>query len=379
MSRLLVLGAGRIGAAIAQNLAADFDVTVADNNPQALAALKHHGLAIKLADLSHNASLFELLRPFDAVAGALPSQFGFQALKTVLQAGKPVVDISFFSEDALQLDDLARQHGVTALVDFGLAPGLTNLMTGRLLAQAEALRSLRCFVGGLPQHPRPPFNYQAPFAPLDVIEEYTRPARLRRNGKNITRPALSEVETIRIGGTTLEAFNTDGLRSLLHTIDPALLPDMVEKTVRYPGHAAFIQQLLDAGFFTPEHRPATARVLLEQWQYQAGEQDITYFAVEATGRWPDGEGEETRRWEMVDRHDTEKGISSMARTTGYTAAAAMRLLLAEAEQLPRGVIAPEIIGANGTWFTRLMDELQQHGIVLNGPTCTGTAGVERSP
>jgi len=342
---------------------------VADNNPQALATLKHHGVSIKLADLSHTPSLFELLRPFDAVVGALPSQFGFQALKTVLQAGKPVVDISFFAENALQLDELAQEHGVTALVDFGLAPGLTNLMAGRLLAQADALQSLRCFVGGLPSQPSPPFYYKAPFAPLDVIEEYTRPARIRRHGENITVPALSQVESIRIGGQELEAFNTDGLRSLLHTIAPEQLPNMVEKTVRYPGHAAFIQQLVDAGFFAPAHRQATAAVLLEQWQYAPGEQDITYFAIEASGRWPGGSSDETRRWEMLDRHDNKNDISSMARTTGYTAAAAMRLLLDEADQLPDGVLAPEIIGANSAWFQRLMSELQQHGIVLEGPSC----------
>lgn len=367
--KILVLGAGRIGSAIGHNLATDFDVTVADNNPQALAILKNHGLSIKLADLSHNPSLFELLRPYDAVVGALPSQFGFQALRTVLQAGKPVVDISFFAEDAAQLDTLARQHDVTALVDFGLAPGLTNLMIGRLLAQADSLETVRCFVGGLPQKPQPPFNYKAPFAPLDVIEEYTRPARLRRNGKNITLPALSEIETITIGGATLEAFNTDGLRSLLHTIAASRLPKMVEKTVRYPGHAAFIQQLVDAGFFAPEHRQATAKVLLEQWQYTEGEPDITYFAVEARGRWPQAPGQ-TRRWELVDRHDPASGHSSMARTTGYTAAAALRLLLDEPDRLPRGVIAPEIIGQNPDWFTRIMNELASHGIRLDGPPCT---------
>ncbi len=368
MKRILVLGAGRIGAAIADNLAVDFDVTVADNNPQALAQLEKRGLSIKLADLSHAPSLFELVRPFDAVAGALPSQFGFNALKTVLQAGKPVVDISFFTENALQLDALAKEHRISALVDFGLAPGLTNLMAGRLLAQADSLQSLRCFVGGVPQQPRPPFNYKAPFAPLDVIEEYTRPARLRRHGENTVLPALSEVEPIVINNTPLEAFNTDGLRSLLETIAPDEIPEMVEKTLRYPGHAAFIQQLVDAGFFDPQHREATAGVLLQQWQYQPGEADVTYFAVEATGCWPDsGQTTETRHWQMVDHYDSERSVSSMARTTGYTAAAGLRLLVDQAEALPAGVLAPEIIGKNPEWFGRILTELAGHGIVIEGP------------
>ncbi len=365
-AKILVLGAGRIGAAIADNLSADYDVTVADNNPQALAVPNNRGLGIKLADLSHDDTLFNLVRPYDTIVGALPSQFGFQALKTVLQAGKPVVDISFFAEDALALDALAQDNHTTALVDFGLAPGLTNLITGRLLAQAERLDAIRCYVGGLPQNPQPPFNYKAPFAPLDVIEEYTRPARLRRAGKDITLPALSEIEAIRIGGTPLEAFNTDGLRSLLHTIAPEQLPNMVEKTVRYPGHAAFIQQLVDAGFFTPAHRQTTAAVLLEQWQYAPGEADITYFAVEAEGRWDDAiDKKETRRWELVDRQNTESGHSSMARTTGYTAAAGVRLLLNDT--LPHGVLPPETIGASARWYTRIMQELACYGITLQGP------------
>ena len=145
-----------------------------------------------------------------------------------------------------------RQRGVTAVVDCGVAPGLSNMMLGYHASQG-AVSSYRCLVGGLPVKRTWPWQYKAPFSPVDVLEEYTRPARLVEGGCIVTRPALSEPELVDLDPVgTLEAFNTDGLRSLLVTMRQ--VPDMVEKTLRYPGHIDYIRVLRESGFLGTEPR-----------------------------------------------------------------------------------------------------------------------------
>ncbi len=264
----------------------------------------------------------------------------------------------FFTEDPLQLDDLAKKNQATALVDMGLAPGLTNLMAGHFVSTYDRVDELVCLVGGLPVERTLPFQYKAPFAPLDVIEEYTRPARMRRNGDDLVLPALTETETLYVSGVgDLEAFNTDGLRTLLNTVD---IPTMAEKTIRYPGHAHFISQLKTAGFFDHEHRDNTAQVLQKQWQFKPGEQDLTVLEIRVKGIQSGQQNSETYR--MIDYFDTENNISSMARTTGYTCAAAARLLLNF--DIKSGVLAPEALGQKSQYFTNLLADLARHHIEI---------------
>ncbi|VAW45348.1 Carboxynorspermidine dehydrogenase, partial [hydrothermal vent metagenome] len=220
--------------------------------------------------------------------------------------------------------------------------------------------SFVCKVGGVPVERLKPFEYKAPFAPLDVIEEYTRPARMKRQGQDIILPAMSEIESLYFKGVGhMEAFNTDGLRSLLQTVD---IPTMAEKTVRYNGHASLIQQLIDGGFFKDEHRENTAKVLLEQWQFAENEPDLTVMEISASGT-KDGLAIE-ESFQLIDHYDHQNNISSMARTTGFTCAAGVRLALAH-DDLPKGVIPAEIIGQNQTWFNHIFAELAQHNIKIN--------------
>src|ERR1041385_2644309 len=196
------------------------------------------------ADLSRYNEYADWLQPFDIVVTAVPGHIGFKTLEAVINTGKSVVDISFFPEDALQLDKLAKEKRVTAITDCGVAPGLSNLILGRYNEEME-VSSFECYVGGLPIERRKPFEYKAPFSPVDVIQEYIRPARLMEEGKIVTKPPLSEREKLsfdEIG--ELEAFNTDGLRSLIMTMSH--IPDMKEKTLRYPGHIDIIISLQQA-------------------------------------------------------------------------------------------------------------------------------------
>ena len=359
---ICVLGAGMVGGVIAQDLAQHYEVTSLDVNEAALARLAKHGIKTRQLDIGDAQALTAYVQPFALMVSAVPGFMGYQTLKTLLEAGKQVADISFFPEDALELDTLAKEKGVTALVDMGVAPGMDNMILGHHDAHMQVTR-FECLVGGLPQHPKPPFFYKAPFSPIDVIEEYTRPARLQRGGKLATLPALTERELREFEGVgTLEAFNTDGLRSLLKTM--AHIPEMSEKTLRYPGHVTLIEALQQAGFFSTDAveingvrvRPldVSARLLLDQWKLRPGEPELTVMRVTIEGR---QQGRPMRHvWDLLDRYDPETGFSSMARTTGFTCAAAANLLL-QGRYRETGVHPPEDVGRQDDCFNFIREYL----------------------
>jgi saccharopine dehydrogenase-like NADP-dependent oxidoreductase len=293
---------------------------------------------------------------------------GFATLKAVLEADKDVVDISFFDEDPFLLDDLARERGRIAIVDCGVAPGCSNLVLGRMAAALDRVDSFVCLVGGLPVERTWPFELKAVFSPIDVLEEYTRPARFKRFGRMVTLPALSEVEPVDIPGIgTLEAFNTDGLRTLLR-MD---VPSMVEKTMRYPGHADKMRMLRETGFFRTEPlevggalvRPLdlTARLLFSSWHLGPGEEDVTAMRIVVEG---EKDGRPVRRtWDLLDRYDRETGTTSMARTTGYTCTAAVRLVAAGLFDR-KGISPPEFVGQDAAAYDFMMRELATRGVVF---------------
>ncbi|MGD8318863.1 MAG: saccharopine dehydrogenase C-terminal domain-containing protein, partial [Gemmatimonadota bacterium] len=217
----------------------DFSVAVADVDPVAVDRLMEDGADGMCLDLSEPANVERAIADADLVVGAVPGFMGYRTVEQVLDAGKPIVDISFFPEDAFGLQEKAANAGVPCLVDCGVAPGLSNLVLGQLEEALDETHAFQCLVGGLPVERDWPWDYKAPFSPADVLEEYNRPARFRRDGKEVVVPALSDVDLVHFPGLgTLEAFATDGLRSLLKT---ARTPTMVEKTLRYPGHAELMR------------------------------------------------------------------------------------------------------------------------------------------
>jgi hypothetical protein len=218
MKKIIVLGSGMVGRIMAVDLARDFDVTAADLRPANLERLKGTPVKPLAADLSDAGAVGRAVEGFDLVVGAVPGSLGFSTLRAVLEAGKDTVDISFFPEDAFLLDGLAAKNGRTAVVDCGVAPGMSNMILGHHASRMNVTH-FACYVGGLPFKRDFPFEYKAPFSPADVIEEYTRPARYVENGHLVVKPALSDAELMdfpEVG--TLEAFNSDGLRSLIATM-----------------------------------------------------------------------------------------------------------------------------------------------------------------
>lgn len=370
MSHILVLGAGMVGSAIADDLAKTYLVTSADRDPAALERVQRRNKRITLRELDvcDHQALLAAARGYDLIVSAVPGFLGYETLSTLIEAGKPVADISFFAENALDLHDKAVDHGATVIVDTGVAPGMDNYILGHCDRQMT-VQGFECLVGGLPKIKTWPFNYKAPFSPIDVIEEYTRPARYVENGKLVTKPALSDVELVEFEGVgTLEAFNTDGLRSIIHTMPH--IPDMKEKTLRYPGHVEVIQVLKAAGFFSSEplrvHGNDVApldlarAVLFNAWKL--GEEEAELTAMRVTVRGADGNGRpKTVVYTLVDEYDAETKTSSMARTTGYTAAAAANLLLQGLYTEP-GVWPPEIVGRNAACFDFILRYLADRGV-----------------
>src|SRR5688572_16646933 len=192
MTRVLVLGAGMVGSAIAMDLAApagEFRVTVADRDAAALERLAgRFAVQTHCADMGDPVAVTALARGFDIVIGAMPSRMGLQTLRAVIDAGTNYVDISFMADDPMTLHEHAKRRGVVAIVDCGVGPGMSNMMAGYAASVLDPCRRLEIYVGGLPVERRWPYEYKAAFAPSDVIEEYVRPARIVQDGRVVVRP-----------------------------------------------------------------------------------------------------------------------------------------------------------------------------------------------
>ena len=312
-----------MGSAIARDLKqSGFVVTVADREESLKEKLALFDIEYLSLDFSNLNAVSQAVQDFDLVIGAVPGFMGFSILKTVLQAGKNIADISFMPEDSREMDELAKSNAVTAVTDAGVAPGLSNLIFGKELAEFDQLETAKCYVGGLPQNPQPPWWYKSVFSPIDVIEEYTRPARLVENGTEITKPAMSEIEQIEIDRVgTLDAFNSDGLRSLLNLP----IPNMIEKTLRYSGHIQKIIEMRDDGLFNPDVIEETAQSLINEWVPEKTDYDQTIVRLEFKGM--KNGNEVSKKYDLLDYYDEENNITSMARTTGYTCSAVAHAIL----------------------------------------------------
>jgi len=368
--KVIVLGTGLVGNVIAQDLAEDskIQVTVADINEDSLDKLKTKAeLQTVTADLSNQEIVKLIIADYDLVIGALPGFMGYQTLKTVIEEGKNIVDISFFEEDPFSLDELAKEKNVTAVVDCGVAPGLSNIVLGYVDSIMDETSSFLCYVGGLPQVREWPFEYKAPFSPSDVIEVYIRLARYIEDGEEVIKPALSEPELLEFDEVgTLEAFNTDGLRTLLRTFD---IPNMKEKTLRYPGHIEKMRVLRETGFFDKQEidmngirispKDLTSKLLFKMWKMEPGDEDLTVMRIIIEGLKDDKKIRYS--YEMLDKYDKEKDVISMARTTGYTCTAVARLIL-KGMYNEKGIIPPEYLGKNTEVYHEIIEYLTERNV-----------------
>lgn len=370
MSNIIVLGAGMVGRAMAIDLTTNHTVTLTDISSEALTFAKNKCTALhtQVLNVTDTQALKKIIAPFDLVICAVPGFLGFQTLKHIIEADKNCIDISFFPENSLELDALAKKHGVTAIVDCGVAPGLDNILLGYYNEKLK-LTDFECLVGGLPKVKKWPFAYKAPFSPIDVIEEYTRPARYVEAGRVVVREPLTDCEYVEFDKVgTLESFNSDGLRSIIFTMPH--IPNMKEKTLRYPGHVEYVRVLKESGFFKTdkvkigggEASPLemTCKVLFDEWKLGANEEEITVMRVTMKGTNKDGKIQ-TITYDLYDEYNHSTQTASMSRTTGYTATAAANMYLTGHFQ-EKGVFPPELVGKHETCFHYIMKYIEERGI-----------------
>jgi lysine 6-dehydrogenase len=368
MKKIIVLGAGMVGRAIAIDLSKKHQVAAVDLDKNALDILsKKAHVQTDLLDVTDHAALALALKDFDMVISAVPGFLGLQTMIQVIQQKKDLVDISFLPEDVLYLDSLAKENRVTVVMDCGVAPGMPNYIVGYHNEKMQ-IDEVTYMVGGLPKIRKFPFEYKAPFSPCDVMEEYTRPARYVENGKIVVKEAMSDTEYVHFDTIgTLEAFNTDGLRSLIYTMKH--IPCMREKTLRYPGHIQLVQALKASGFLDREPIDMsgmqvipfefTSRILFDVWKSGPEEPEFTVMRIILKGIEKGGRKEII--YNLYDEFDTKEGISSMARTTGFTAAGTAEMILNKTFT-EKGVFPPELVGRDPGCFEFILRYLQARNI-----------------
>ncbi|HID16003.1 MAG TPA: saccharopine dehydrogenase [Candidatus Atribacteria bacterium] len=374
--KMLVLGAGPMGYAIVKDLVKDesiSEVTAIDINVQRLRRLEESVKSEKLStikmDVMDKTSLLKLMKKHDCILGALPHRFVVHTNKVAIEAGVSLVDLAFEKEQ-LDLDEEARKNDVTIIPGCGVAPGLSNMLVAYGASKMEKVNKAYIRVGGIPLNPKPPLDYKIVFSVESLIGEYIRPAKIVKDGKIIHVPALSGIEVFtdpELG--ELECFYTDGLSTLIYTMKH--IPNMAEKTIRWPGHAEKIKVLRELGFFdtkpikikditiTPFH--LSAKLLNEKLSMKEDDKDLTILIVDVIGL--KGNTQIHCNYRMIDYYDSEEKITSMGRTSGFPCAIMARMIV-KGEVKGPGVIPPEI-ALTPSKFEEFTRELAKRNIVVS--------------
>ena len=372
--KALVMGCGNIGSIAAEDLATSMgstEVVVADVD-EARAKIVAQKIGASnvswiLSDVMKQNELLNTLKEFDLVMGFLPAHLAYRLAETCIIAHKSLVDVSYMSEDPLRLNDAAVRAGSTLVPDCGLAPGISNVLVGNSVSTLDKIKSVHIMVGGLPEKPIPPLGYVVTWSPESLIDEYTRKAWIVRKGRTIPVEALSGLQEIEFPGVgKLEAFYTDGLRTLPQTIKH--VEDMWEKTLRYPGHAEKVKLLRTLGFFSStkvnlegaqiQPRTLTAKIL-EQKLSNRTPKDIVALKTETQGT---RDKKRTKQvYTLLDSWDEKRGITAMARTTAYPASIVGQMILNK-HLKEKGVVPPERIGMDKRLFKLFSESLKNRGI-----------------
>lgn len=345
---IVVIGAGGMGSVIARDLSRKNDVTVIDSNPKALEALEG------VKTFSDPVNEYRGFVTADLVVTALPSEVAPEVMKYLLKKGKKVVDISFTDYDPFELDSLAKLNHGLYVPHAGFAPGLSNILAGWLYYSEES-RNIEIAVGGLQEKPMPPMNYFPTFNASSVIDEYTRPARYLENGKTKTADPLETMgkeEFANMG--ELDTFYSDGLATILETFRDATV---IEKTYRYPGHLDKMKFLRDMGYFSDQVKDGCSprQVSNEIFRNLAGNfRDISILKVKSL------DGKKTE-YQCVDHYDTQSGTTSMARMTGFSAAAIADGVL-KGFAPDEGVYATEWIGKQKEYLDHVLNYLKERKV-----------------
>ena len=372
--KILVIGCGNIGLVVARDLAESLpstEVVLADVDrarvSEAASRIKRQNVSWIRLDASNKTGLTKAMMGCDLVVGALPGSMGYQVCKAAISAKRDIVDVSYMPEDVMILNKDASKAGIRLLPDYGMSPGLGNILAGHAINQLDSVESVHMLNGGLPEEPLPPLGYVITWSVRDLIDMYNRRVNVVRNGKIVQVEPLTGLEEIEFPGVgKLEAFYTDGLRTLLYTVKDC--KHMWEKTLRYPRHVEKIKLLETLGFFEEEPlrigntsvspRDVTAR-LFERELKKEDVPDIVVMYIQVTGN-QNGK-HATFTYHVFESADKKLHVTAMARTTAYTTSAATQLV-ARGMIAEKGVIPPETLGMNGRLYEEFMRIMKAHKV-----------------
>jgi len=355
--KFLVLGSGAQGSACAFDLLRSPGVTevrLADLQVTSLASFlptDDPRLVPVALDVRERDTVHAEMVKVDAVLSAIPYFFNGELAALAVQAGVHFADLGGNTEIVFgqkKLHDAAVQQGVTVIPDTGLAPGMINVLAEHGIQSMDSVESVKLFVGGLPQHPEPPLNYQIVYSIEGVLDYYSTLSWVVRDGKRVQMTALSELEPVEFGGSigTLEAFHTAGGLSTMAWRYEGKIATMEYKTLRYPGHAHLMAAIRDLGLYdsTPIDVKGVQVVPRDVFIAQVGPKlrkpggtDLVALRVLVTGM-KDGKSS-TRTYDLLDYYDAVHGITAMMRVTGYTLSITGQLMVSGA--LQPGVYTPD--------------------------------------
>ena len=364
---IAVIGTGMVGRLIAVELSKKYQVYAIDNNANNLSKLDKYNNRIITKEMDiRNEPFLNSLEDAEIIINCVPGFMGFETSKKILEK-KTCVDISFMPEDCNKLNKIAKKAETALYPDAGVAPGLSNIIVGNLTTR-QKIDEIKIMVGGLPIEKNPPWNYKAPFSPIDVIEEYTRPARIKKNGIIETVEPLTGLINFEFENVgKLEAFLTDGLRTLLTTKLTKDISTLLEYTIRYPGHSKKISNLIEDGKLNDtvktingkltSQREITCKELFKEWKLTENDKEFTLLVITAKTK----EGEEIS---CIVYDEWRDGWSSMSRTTGLTACAITNLII-DKKLTKIGVVTPEDLGTNQDFFDYIINYLKERKITIN--------------
>lgn len=374
--RMLVLGAGLQGSACAYDLLQQKDVgrvTLADLRtdrvPRFLRSVRGRRLALVKLNVKHARVLRNLMAGHDAVLCALPYYFNFDVARAAVDAGLHHADLGGNTDIVVRqkqkLDKAAVRRGVSVIPDCGLAPGMVNIIAAEGIRRIPDVESVKIYVGGLPQRPEPPLNYQIVYSLEGALDYYTTPSRVLRDGRVTRVDALSEIEHVAFPQPVgrLEAFHTGGGISTLPWAFEGRVRTMEYKTLRYPGHAAIMRAIRDLGLLGTKPiqvggKPVVPRdvfiAAVSPTLTKPGGGDLVAVRVEVTGR-----GGRRVSWQLLDYADEGRGITAMMRTTGFSLSVT-GLMQVRGDVTARGVRTPD----EAVPFATYVRELAGRGIEI---------------
>jgi len=356
--RMLVLGAGLQGSACAYDLLQNPDVSQVrladlrfDHLPEFLKPLSGPRLIPTTLDVRDREAVLAVMRESDAVMSAIPYYLNLQLTEWAVEAGVHFCDLGGNTEIVFQqkeLADRAKAKGVTVIPDCGVAPGMVNILAEHGIRQLDTVESVRIYVGGLPQKPEPPLNYQVVYSLEGVLDYYTTRSWVLRNGRRSQVTALSEREPVEFPAPvgTLEAFHTAGGLSTMAFRYEGKIPEMEYKTLRYPGHAEIMETIRDLGLLDLDPvdldgiKVSPRDVFVAAVGPKLAKKGKDLLALRVTVRGTKGGEPAERRFDLVDRYDEMHGISAMMRTTGYSLSITGQMQVRR-ETGPPGVWTPD--------------------------------------